>query len=120
MLCPFEKRQNKATLISDEERKRALGSEMEKKKEKHLRVSEPKSGRQNTSVNAAQLSHIKKSVLGPEAFDRLISARIPEEPGCCSCSNSAPWVFGTEGGKLWPENKLFYSQGTKAQPSILL
>lgn len=77
-----------------------------RKKEKHLCIGEPKSGRQNTSVNAAQLSHIKKSVLGPEAFDRLISARLPEGPGCCSCSHSAAGFLETEGGKLRPENKL--------------
>lgn len=30
------------------------------------------------SVDTVQLSHIKKSVLGPEAFDSFISAQIPE------------------------------------------
>lgn len=60
-------------------------------------------------MNAAQLSHIKKSVLGPEAFDRLISARIPEGPGCCSCSRSAAGFLETEGGKLRPENNSWVS-----------
>lgn len=104
-VASFCKTSNNSNSEPRQRKTEGIGVRNEKrKKEKHLCIGEPKSGRQNTSVNAAQLSHIKKSVLGPEAFDRLISARIPEGPGCCSCSHSAAGFLETEGGKLRPEN----------------
>lgn len=46
-------------------------------------------GADKTRLATVPLSHIKKSVLDPEAFDRFISAWIPEGSGR-SCFHPAP------------------------------
>lgn len=73
--------------------------------------------RQNTSVNTAQLSHIKKSVLGPEAFDSFISAWIPEGPKC-SCFHSARLFWrerGRQGGLSWQPYKVCCLKTSRVQ-----
>lgn len=53
-------------------------------------------------MNTAQLSHIKKSVLGSEAFDSFISAGIPEGPPGAAASILLLCFGDRKAGLSWP------------------
>lgn len=63
-------------------------------------------------MNTAQLSHIKKSVLGPEAFDSFISAWIPEGPER-SCFHSARLFWREKGRQAGLSQQLYEACGSK-------
>lgn len=91
-------------------------------REKEPLYSQVQKCRQNTSVNTVQLSHIKKSVLGPEAFDSFISAWIPEGPEC-SCFLSARLFWREKGRQAGLSQQLYEAcclktrEGLKAEES---